>query len=98
MSRVLKKAEREKCWSSRNAFWDCIDTYIKETGPEYNVEEANKHCSNERKVYESLCPRTWIALFDKQRDFTLFKAKKLEEELISRVKASHKNSRTGGES
>lgn len=49
------KVEREKCWSSRDVLWKCLD------------ENPEKHevCAEFRKLYESTCPSQWVILFIK---------------------------------
>ncbi|CAH8449539.1 unnamed protein product [Schistosoma rodhaini] len=81
-SDLLSKPEREKCWKSRDAFWECvIDVISKNSEPD--EELVRKQCSKQRKLYEEMCPRVWVNFFDKKRDFELFKAKKFEEELLN---------------
>lgn len=44
------KAEREKCWSSKDAFWNCM---------EKNNDNAVA-CAELRKVYEASCTKQWV--------------------------------------
>nr|CAD7199183.1 unnamed protein product [Timema douglasi] len=43
------KAERQKCWDSRDRYWECLDI---------NKDE-NEHCLKLRQLYESSCSSQW---------------------------------------
>nr|CAD7452480.1 unnamed protein product [Timema tahoe] len=43
------KAERQKCWDSRDRYWECLDV---------NKDE-NEHCLKLRQLYESSCSSQW---------------------------------------
>ncbi|CAG2056776.1 unnamed protein product, partial [Timema podura] len=45
------KAERQKCWDSRDRYWECLDV---------NKDE-NEHCLKLRQLYESSCSSQWLA-------------------------------------
>ncbi|CAH8831519.1 unnamed protein product [Trichobilharzia szidati] len=76
----LSKSKREECWRSRDAYWECV-TSLSSENPEPDEKLIKKRCGSQRKAYEASCPQTWISLFDKKKDFELFKAKKFEERL-----------------
>ncbi|CAI2723472.1 unnamed protein product [Schistosoma spindalis] len=77
----ISKSKREKCWETRDAFWECvIDVISKNSEPDDKL--IRKQCSKQRKLYEEMCPRVWVDFFDKKKDFELFKAKKFEMELL----------------
>lgn len=46
----LSKAERTKCWSSRDLYWECLRS---------NNDKGEK-CTELRKSYESSCPIQWV--------------------------------------
>jgi len=46
----LSKSERTKCWSSRDSYWECLQS---------NNDKADK-CTDLRKIYESSCPIQWV--------------------------------------
>ncbi|KAJ4429963.1 hypothetical protein ANN_22167 [Periplaneta americana] len=45
----ISKDERQKCWDSRDRYWDCLDT---------NAEERER-CLKLRQAYENSCPAQW---------------------------------------
>ncbi|CAH8475871.1 unnamed protein product [Heterobilharzia americana] len=81
---LLSKSKREECWKSRDAYWECITKLCTEH-EEPNDKLIKQRCGNQRKSYEASCPHTWISLFDKKKDFELFKAKKFDEKLKKSV-------------
>ncbi|VUZ39024.1 unnamed protein product [Hymenolepis diminuta] len=66
---VPSKEEREKCWAARDEFWKCMKS-IYEHGPLVPGAPRPKvnydKCRDLRRAYKSVCPRTWINVFDKQ--------------------------------
>ena len=75
----LNKAERQKCWVERDAFWNCMKS---------NEEDRTK-CENQRKGFEEFCPKTWVVHFDRRYDYLKFKEnaakhgyKKLDDEFV----------------
>ena len=63
--KFLRKAEREKCWGSRDAFWTCMKK---------NNEDVSE-CLDFRRGFEADCPATWVAHFDRKFQFEKFKVK-----------------------
>ena len=63
------KSDREKCWSSRDALWNCLDR---------NSDDRNK-CLKEQKEFQSMCSKAWVKYFDRRREYLQFK-QKLETE------------------
>ncbi|CAG5135845.1 unnamed protein product [Candidula unifasciata] len=59
-----KQEERQKCWASKDAYWQCLTD---------NNDDTSK-CGKERKEYESSCIKQWVSYFDKRRDYLKFKA------------------------
>nr|CAD7395986.1 unnamed protein product [Timema poppensis] len=57
------KAERQKCWDSRDRYWECLDI---------NKDE-NEHCLKLRQLYESSCSSQWVKHFDRKRNYLKFK-------------------------
>lgn len=45
------KAERQKCYGSRDLHWKCLD----ENG------EDEENCKETRKVYAASCPEKWVS-------------------------------------
>ncbi|THD19356.1 hypothetical protein D915_009648 [Fasciola hepatica] len=91
MPDILRKADREQCWSSRDSYWDCVRGLMKDS--DSNMPEKaliQKNCNNYRKQYEADCPDTWIRLFDQKQSFELFKSKKFEEDLKLSVRKGEK--------
>ncbi|RTG85706.1 uncharacterized protein DC041_0009165 [Schistosoma bovis] len=55
----ISKSKREKCWKSRDAFWECVtDVIAKNSEPDDKL--IRKQCTKQRKLYEEMCPRIWI--------------------------------------
>ena len=50
-NKILKKEEREKCWSSRDEYFNCLETN----------NEDKKNCEREWKNFEASCPETWVS-------------------------------------
>jgi cytochrome c oxidase assembly factor 6 len=48
------KSEREKCWTSRDEFWKCMDEN------QLQKEDPKSVCGKFRAVYESSCPSQWV--------------------------------------
>jgi cytochrome c oxidase assembly factor 6 len=61
--KVLKKAERQRCWDARDRFWDCF----RDNG------EVKEKCLETRKVFEEACPNSWVVHFDKNYYYRKFK-------------------------
>jgi cytochrome c oxidase assembly factor 6 len=53
MTSFPNKEERAKCWSSRDAYWACLD----EAESKGTKLEA---CKDLQKLYESSCPSQWV--------------------------------------
>ncbi|KAI8784913.1 cytochrome c oxidase assembly factor 6 [Biomphalaria glabrata] len=60
-----KQDERQKCWDSKDRYWDCLTE---------NNEDATK-CLKQREDYEKSCIKQWVKYFDKRRDFLKYKEK-----------------------
>ncbi|KAF8564792.1 hypothetical protein P879_07783 [Paragonimus westermani] len=85
-TKLLKKSGREKCWSARDAYWNCVTQILSQPeNAQLTEPEVRKKCSKERELYEDACPGVWVTLFDQKREFELFKAQKFEEDLKSSV-------------
>ncbi|KAI0233829.1 cytochrome c oxidase assembly factor 6 [Lamellibrachia satsuma] len=63
------KAQRQKCWSARDAFWDCMGT---------NSNDCSK-CTAPRTAFENSCSKSWVKYFDKRKDFLKYQ-EKIEKE------------------
>ncbi|KAK2192460.1 hypothetical protein NP493_31g06034 [Ridgeia piscesae] len=63
------KAQRQKCWSARDAFWECMET---------NSNDCGK-CKAPRTDYENSCSKSWVKYFDKRKDFLKYQ-EKIEKE------------------
>ncbi|XP_063695581.1 cytochrome c oxidase assembly factor 6 homolog [Culicoides brevitarsis] len=66
------KEKRDKCWSSRDEYWKCLDKY----SPDYNPQSGEpgpNECKQIRKLYESSCPNQWVKHFDRKRTYEKFK-------------------------
>ena len=46
------KAQRQKCWSARDAFWECMET---------NSNDCGK-CKAPRTDYENSCSKSWVCM------------------------------------
>jgi cytochrome c oxidase assembly factor 6 len=53
----ISKVERQKCWDSRDRYWDCLDT---------NAEE-HERCLKLRQAYENSCPAQWVSVIVNKR-------------------------------
>ena len=47
------KEERQKCWDSRDRYWQCLDT----------SGDQNNKCVELRTLYETTCPSQWVSWF-----------------------------------
>jgi len=57
------KEERQKCWDSRDRYWECLD----QSG------DQNDKCLQLRALYEAACPSQWVKHFDRKRNYLKFK-------------------------
>ncbi|CAI2738107.1 unnamed protein product [Dicrocoelium dendriticum] len=79
---MLRKEDRDKCWSARDNYWNCVTELLKKPeNRELREKELRNRCIGEREAYEAICPAVWIELFDKKKEFELFKQQKFEQEL-----------------
>jgi len=80
------KSDREKCWNSRDALWECLDKAAASVGgggsskgrngdAEIDAQHMATVCSQFRVAYESSCPKQWIKHFDRKRAYLKFKDK-----------------------
>lgn len=78
MCAAPNQAERQKCWSTRDVFWKCLDE---------NEKEPSK-CHEERKLFEDSCKKTWVKYFDRRREYLKFKERleKGEVDPVDQVK------------
>lgn len=68
------KSEREKCWTSRDKYWECLQKYAPTYSATSGSEEPNE-CKQLRKLFESSCPNQWVKHFDRKRTYEQFKEK-----------------------
>ncbi len=61
--RFMRKGERAACWGAKDAFWACM----RKSG------ESGEACTEARRGFESLCPPTWVAHFDRKFQYEKFK-------------------------
>jgi len=61
---------REKCWSSRDDYWKCLDD---------NKDDESK-CSQLKKLHESVCPQLWVTHYIRKRKYDKFKEKMAKED------------------
>lgn len=59
------KEQRQKCWDSRDRYWECLDK---------NAENANR-CAEVKSQYETHCPSQWVKHFNRKREYLQFKDK-----------------------
>ena len=64
------KSEREKCWTAKDNYWNCIDKYEEDLG----TEKAIAKCVDLRKPFEEMCSKTWVKHFDRRREYVKFRA------------------------
>ncbi|XP_064536327.1 cytochrome c oxidase assembly factor 6 homolog [Drosophila montana] len=82
------KAERAKCWSTRDEYWKCLD----ENAPKHSSTSGEKvpnACQKMRKIFEQSCPGQWVKHFDRKRTYEQFKEKMATgyDPLVERTKA-----------
>jgi len=68
------KETRQQCWSSRDAYWKCLD----DNAPKHSStsgEKVPESCLKLRKAFESACPNQWVKHFDRKRSYEQFKEK-----------------------
>lgn len=68
------KSEREKCWTARDKYWECISKYAPEFSTTSGADEP-KECKDLRKLFETSCPNQWVKHFDRKRTYEQFKEK-----------------------
>ena len=51
MSGAPSKADREKCWASRDELWSCLDKH-----------EDNDKCKKQREIFEASCSKQWVCV------------------------------------
>ena len=51
MTAAPNKAERQKCWQARDAFWKCLDE---------SADDIAK-CKAQRKLFEANCTAQWAS-------------------------------------
>lgn len=59
------KEERNKCRSSVEQLWSCLD----------KNENDHSVCNKEKEYFESVCSLSWINYFNRRRDYLKFKDK-----------------------
>nr|SVE75655.1 EOG090X03B7 [Daphnia hispanica] len=57
------KEKRQKCWDSRDRYWECLDK---------SGDQLEK-CMEVRAHYETTCPSQWVKHFDRKREYLKFK-------------------------
>ncbi|XP_035217159.1 cytochrome c oxidase assembly factor 6 homolog [Stegodyphus dumicola] len=72
------KEKRKKCWSSRDAYWDCLDQ---------NNDNQSK-CENEKRSFEDDCPNLWVQHFIRKREYLKFKEKLQSQDPVEELKKS----------
>lgn len=45
------KEKRQKCWDSRDRYWECLD----------KSGDQMEKCMEVRAVYETTCPSQWVS-------------------------------------
>ncbi len=45
------KEKRQKCWDSRDRYWECLD----------KNGDLSEKCMEVRKLYEVECPSQWVS-------------------------------------
>ncbi|GAU91050.1 hypothetical protein RvY_03379 [Ramazzottius varieornatus] len=75
--RAPSKAERQACWDSRDAYWQCLDKY----------GDGDARCEKMKFAYEQSCPAQWVKHFDRKYVFNQYK-KKMESEGFEPITAS----------
>ena len=78
--KVLKKAERKKCWDSKDRFQECF----------HKNNEQLEPCMELRKLYESDCPESWVKHFDRKFEYEKFKTS-LYKDGISKADEKYAN-------
>ena len=58
---ALTREGRDKCWTARDAFFQCLNVNKADRPPEY-LKDGEGPCAMERKEYEKDCPRSWVSL------------------------------------
>jgi len=77
--KFMKKAERLKCYSARDAYWKCLDGF-EEYAKSGNIKkEIPQECQPLKDLYATECPPTWVTHFDRKYHFEKFKVKMKEE-------------------
>ncbi|EPQ53935.1 hypothetical protein GLOTRDRAFT_62394 [Gloeophyllum trabeum ATCC 11539] len=56
------RQDRQKCWETRDAYFDCLDR----AGVIKAGDEGNK-CAAENAAYQENCAKSWIDYFNKRR-------------------------------
>lgn len=64
-----KKAERIKCYSARDEYWNCMDQQGE------NSDTIETACANFKKLFEQNCPAQWVTHFERKYRYLKFKEK-----------------------
>ncbi|EGS22153.1 oxidoreductase-like protein [Thermochaetoides thermophila DSM 1495] len=72
------RAERQKCWASRDLFYACLDKH-NIIDPIKDEKAATKKCSSENAAFERDCAAQWVTYFKKWRVQDIQKKARLKE-------------------
>ncbi|VEU20250.1 DEKNAAC101211 [Brettanomyces naardenensis] len=74
------RSKREKCWESRDIFFQCLDR-INVVDPLRNDTQklVKKECGTEDKQFQKDCVASWVKYFKQKRPFDKKKERILNE-------------------
>nr|CUU99151.1 hypothetical transcript [Hymenolepis microstoma] len=63
------KENRDRCWAARDEFYTCVlDVQVQKMKRPFDPIDYSQ-CREIRKRYRSVCPGTWIKLYDKRHNY-----------------------------
>lgn len=75
----MDRSSREKCWSGRDAFFNCLDLHnIVDPLSAKNTAQVEASCSGEKAQFERGCVATWVDYFCKKRVMEIQRAQMIE--------------------
>ncbi|GME87484.1 unnamed protein product [Ambrosiozyma monospora] len=74
------RSKREKCWESRDLYFQCLDKIdVSNPFDKNSQKKINKNCHAEDKQFQKDCVASWVKYFKEKRPFDLKKEKMLAE-------------------
>ena len=77
---IPNRAERAVCWTSRDAFFACLDAHdVVDTTREPGAAAASRACPAQERAFERDCAAEWTRYFRRWRVADVQKRRRLDE-------------------